>query len=125
MIRFLIDECLTPYLAIVSKIEGYEGEHVNHLRLDGQPDRSIALTAIMREDILVTNNARDLRRIYAGLASHPGLLIILPSVPRREQMSLFRQAIAFIEAQPQIVDQMVVVRRDRTITIEPWPRRAE
>jgi hypothetical protein len=39
-------------------------------------------------------------------------------------MRLFAEVVEFIEAQPTVVDQMVVVRRDGEITIEPWPRSA-
>ena len=81
------------------------------------------MRAIAQGDIVVTNNARDYRRIYARAPAHPGLVIVLQSLARGRQTAAFRGVIAFIEAQPSVVDQMVVVRRDGAIGIEPWPRR--
>lgn len=121
MIRFLIDECLSPFLALTAKQQGYEGVHVRQLGLDGAPDELVASQALAREDIVVTNNARDFRRLYATFTSHPGLVIVLPSLKVDIQVSRFIETIAFIESQPTVVDQMVIVHRDGTITIEPWP----
>jgi predicted nuclease of predicted toxin-antitoxin system len=120
-IRFLIDECLSPYLAITAKQHGYAGEHAVRLDHAGDADGALMGLALKREDILVTNNARDFKRIYRRLVTHPGLVLILPSVNAARQIILFRKVIAFIEAQPAVIDQMVTVRRDGTITIEPWP----
>ena len=79
------------------------------------------MQAVERGDIFVTNNARHYRRLYAKFTRHPGLVIVLPSVPLERQWELFAQVIAFVEEQSSIVDQMVVVRSH---TIEPWPRPA-
>jgi predicted nuclease of predicted toxin-antitoxin system len=123
-IRFLIDECLTSRLCRLAKQRGYAAEHVVLVNLGSTPDSVIAVKAVERGDIFVTNNARHYRRLYAKFTRHPGLVIIMPSVPLDSQMRLFARVVEFIEAQPTVVDQMVVVRRDGEITIEPWPRAA-
>ena len=120
-VRFLIDECLSPELAVTAKQHGYEGAHVRQLQLGSASDDALTRVALEREDIIVTNNARDFRRLYARLAAHPGLVIILPSLAIGLQITCFIDVIAFIEAQPSVIDQMVTVRRDGHITIEPWP----
>lgn len=84
----------------------------------------MAVKAVERGDIFVTNNARHYRRLYAKFTRHPGLVIVLSSVRVTRQMEIFGQVLSFIEGQPSVVDQMVVVRRDGEITIEPWPRLA-
>jgi len=109
-------------LLTVAKEHGYEAEHVLGLSLGSTPDRVIAARALQRQDVFVTNNARDFRRLYAKFRTHPGLVIVLPSVKFGEQMRLFRKIIEFIESQPNIVDQMVTMRNDGAVTIEPWPR---
>lgn len=121
MIRFLIDECLTPNLAGVAKSLGYEARDAVGAGLGQKPDPVLARAALEGDDIFVTNNARDFRRLYARFTRHPGLVLILPSVPMGEQITLFTRVIAFIEAQPNVIDQMVAVRRDGTIAIESWP----
>lgn len=120
-IRFLIDECLSPELAVTAKQQGYEGAHVRQLQPGSPPDCALTRVALEREDIIVTNNARDFRRLYARLATHPGLVIILPSLAIGLQITRSTEVIAFIENQPTVIDQMVTVRRDGRITIEPRP----
>lgn len=123
-IRFLIDECLTGRLCRAAKERGYGAEHVVLINLGSTPDSVIAVKAVERGDIFVTNNARYYRRLYAKFTRHPGLVIIMPSVPLASQLTLFTRVVDFIEEQPTVIDQMVVVRRDGEITIEPWPRPA-
>jgi hypothetical protein len=42
---------------------------------------------------LVTNNAKDFRRLYAREAIHAGLVILLPNVPPAQQRVLFDAAL--------------------------------
>lgn len=70
---FLIDECLTPSLAGLAKNWGYNAEHVTELALRRTPDDLLAAFAVGREALMVTNNARDFRRIYRSLPFHPDL----------------------------------------------------
>jgi hypothetical protein len=111
-------------LCSLAKRFGYAAEHVVQIELASKPDGVIAVRAVERGDIFVTNNARHYRRLYAKFTRHPGLVIILPSVPLAAQLELFRRVMIFVEQQSSVVDQMVVIRRDGAITIEPWPRPA-
>jgi hypothetical protein len=43
--------------------------------------------------VLVTNNASDIRRLYATRSLHAGLVIIVPSINRPAQRQLFRGAL--------------------------------
>lgn len=79
--------------------------------------------ALERQDVVVTNNAWDYRRLYARLRTHPGLVILRPSASLSEQRELFRRVMTFVGTRPDVTDQMVTVRRDGSVTIEPWPRR--
>jgi len=120
MNSFFIDECLTPELVTAAHTRGYEATHVIFLQRDGSPDWVIAQMVLARDDILVTNNARDFLQIYARLELHPGLVIILPSAGRAEQVALFNLAITEIERRPDIVNQVIEVRRDGSVAVLPW-----
>jgi predicted nuclease of predicted toxin-antitoxin system len=117
---FLIDECLTPNLAGLAKEWGYHGEHVNEVALAGSPDSLLAAFAVGREAVLVTNNARDFRRIYKRLPFHPGLIIILPSVAADVQMRLFEHVVRYISEQPEPVNQLIEIDRLERITVREW-----
>lgn len=77
--RFLFDECLSPDLAQLAHSLGFEAFHVRDLHRLGSSDPSLALLAIERNYVFVTNNRIDFTQIYRKLELHPGLVIILPS----------------------------------------------
>ncbi len=70
--------------------------------------------------VLVTNNGRDFRRLYRRFRRHPGLMLLLPSVPWREQVTLFEKLLRFIEEKESVVDQLVQIDRHGRITVQEW-----
>ena len=59
------------------------------LGLSGEPDRNIVRRAVADDMTLVTNNARDFRRLYAREPLHAGLVIVVPQVTPVRQRILF------------------------------------
>jgi predicted nuclease of predicted toxin-antitoxin system len=76
----LIDDCLHRVLAQVARDHGYDAAHITTVGMASTPDKMIAERAVQTGAIMVTNDARDYRRLYARFVSHPGLVIMLPSV---------------------------------------------
>ena len=117
---FLIDECLTPKLVAAAHIRGYDATHVTFLqgrrytRLGHRPSDSD------RDDIFVTNNARDFLQLYARLEIHPGLVIIFPAVKRAPQIELFTHVLDFIEQHPDVMNKLVQIDSNGSITFDPW-----
>jgi hypothetical protein len=63
------------------------------------------LRVIGEEDwILVTNNAIEFRGRYRNPEIHPGIIFILPSVPRAQQRELFSAALDEIQRSPDLVN---------------------
>lgn len=73
---FLIDECLSPDLAEAARGRGFHALHVNWANLRRKSDRHVALYALDRNLILVTNNTVDFENIYRAKEIHPGLIFI-------------------------------------------------
>lgn len=119
--RFLIDECLSPRLAEAAAGLA-EVVHVNFRGLAGQPDGAIARWCVEHDHVLVTNNGGDFRRHYAGVGLHPGLVILLPSVERDRQCRLFRTALPAIVTRPDLVNTLVEISLEGTLTIIDWPK---
>src|ERR1700723_4222488 len=102
--RFLVDENLSVLLPQTAHAHGYEATHVNHLGLRQAKDWDI-LNVVAEEDwILVTNNAIEFRGRYQRLAVHPGVVFVLPAVPRAQQVELFSAALDAIERFPDMVN---------------------
>jgi hypothetical protein len=63
------------------------------------------LRVIGKEDwVLVTNNAIEFRLRYQRLQVHPGVIFLLPAVPRAQQIELFSVALDAIEHSLDIVN---------------------
>ncbi|MQA90247.1 MAG: toxin-antitoxin system, toxin component, PIN family protein [Gemmatimonas sp.] len=108
MIQFLIDECLTPKLVEVANRFGYVAYHVVHRGWTGKEDPEIL--AYMREEslTLVTNNWRDFGPMLRREEIHPGAIVI-PDLPRAEQIVAFERALRAIEASDPPADMVNTV----------------
>lgn len=102
--RFLVDENLSVLLPEVAHARGYEATHINHYGLRTSKDWDI-LKIVAEEDwILVTNNAFEFRGRYQRLEIHPGVVFLIPSVPRLQQVELFSAALDAIGTSPEMVN---------------------
>jgi predicted nuclease of predicted toxin-antitoxin system len=94
-VKLLIDECLFPQLAARLNAAGrYDAVHSVHVGRRGEPDHRVVERCIAEDRIIVTENARDFRRLIGGSELHPGL-IILPALTGKEHGRRFRQSSHF------------------------------
>ncbi len=68
----LIDECLHTSLTEVANRAGFEAHHVNWRGWSGLTDRKLLELVVREEFVLVTNNARDFRKLMAEAELHAG-----------------------------------------------------
>jgi predicted nuclease of predicted toxin-antitoxin system len=87
---FLIDECLHTSLVSVAQEQKHEAHHVVYLGMQGWKDHDVLRRVEERDFTLVTNNAVDFRRLYARVAIHAGLVIVIPNVVPSLQRELLR-----------------------------------
>jgi hypothetical protein len=59
--------------------------------------------------VLVTNNAFEFRSRYRTIEVHPGVIFLLPSVPREQQLMLFDAALDEVSINPDLVNQALDV----------------
>ena len=107
--RLLIDECLSPALVRLAQTSGHEAYHLAHIGRAGFEDWQIVELALVRDMVLVTNNASDFRRLYATQKLHPGLVILVPNVEREIQLRLFRASLARLRAIGELVNKALEV----------------
>jgi predicted nuclease of predicted toxin-antitoxin system len=99
-----VDENLSVLLPEVAHARRYEATHINHYGLRTSKDWDI-LKVVAEEDwILVTNNAFEFRGRYQKLEMHPGVVFLIPSVPRLQQLELFSAALDAIGKSPEMVN---------------------
>jgi hypothetical protein len=118
---FLFDECLTPTLRSVAHEFGHFGFPVTHLDREGESDESLAILAVDRDYVVVTNNRIDFKRIYKRFDLHAGLVVIIPSVARDEQCTLFAKVLVALSPLSDIVNKLVEVDSEGRVTFTDWP----
>jgi predicted nuclease of predicted toxin-antitoxin system len=122
-LRFLIDECISSSLLQAAYTAGHGAQHVTRLGKSGASDQELARYAAEQDLIIVTNNARDFRKLMETVDVHPGLVIIVPNVISSDQRKLFDNALAWIREQTlaDLVNQVVEVDFD-DVTIYDLPQ---
>jgi predicted nuclease of predicted toxin-antitoxin system len=131
---YLIDENLSPGLALGAQARGSRAFHASWVGLRGASDSKIAAYAIARDLILVTNDLVDFRRIYSRKGLHPGLIFLTVSdiavMDREAQHHMFGAALDSAMANEPVNEAITVVlsenaRGDWVIEVRraPLPRR--
>lgn len=123
--KLFIDECLSPQLALRLNATGrYDAAHPLHVGRRGEPDHRVLERCIAEDRVIVTENARDFRRLIGKIELHPGL-IILPAIDREGTWKLLESALAFIrergEPMSVMVNRVVEVDESGVMTISPLP----
>jgi hypothetical protein len=118
----LIDECLSPRLVGVAKRRGHQSFHVVWINREGYPDWELAALIAERGYAFVTNNRRDFLRLYASMEIHSGLIIIVPTVDREEQIRLFELALDAAEQRDSLVNLLIEVHADGTVDVRDWSK---
>jgi predicted nuclease of predicted toxin-antitoxin system len=81
-VRFFIDECLSPQIARRLNESGqHDAVHPLDIGRRGEADSIVVARCIAEDRIIVTENARDFRKLVARETIHPGL-IVMPCVDR-------------------------------------------
>jgi predicted nuclease of predicted toxin-antitoxin system len=132
-IKFLIDENLSPELALMANARGFVSLHVAWSRLRRASDAKVARYAVSNNMILVTNDLHDFGRIYQRKDLHPGIVFL--RYMTNELMSLEAQRHMFEGALEQVevsepINEAILIRLDemedgdwrRMVVRYPLPR---
>lgn len=108
-LRFLVDENLSVVLPETAHARGYEATHVNHYGLHQAKDWDILQIVEAEDWVLVTSNVIEFRGRFRNMEMHPGVIFIVPVVPRAQQIELFSAALDSIADFPEMVNIAVEV----------------
>ena len=105
--KLFIDECLSPRLALwLNEAGEHDAVHPLHVGRRGLPDHAVLAWCLDEDRTIVTENARDFRKLVGRTELHPGL-IVLPALSREETWRLLQVAIAFLIERGEPSDVMV------------------
>ncbi len=99
-VRLLLDENLSPSIAVVLCSEGVDVSHIRDRGLNGATDQVVMQRAYDEDRILVTANVCDFDKLARATDLHAGVVLLEDgALLRSEQEQVVRDAIAAIEVE--------------------------
>ena len=123
--KLFIDECLSPRLALwLNETGEHDAVHPLHVGRRGLPDHAVLAWCLDEDRTIVTENARDFRKLVGRTELHPGL-IVLPALSREETWRLLQAAISYLiergEPSDLMVNRVLEVGGDGTMALYDLP----
>jgi predicted nuclease of predicted toxin-antitoxin system len=98
--RILLDENLSPTIAILLCNQGIDATHVRDRGLNGAPDSEVFELAFVEDRVVVTLNVSDFVKLARARAVHAGLVLIEQGgLKRDEQFRIVLRALAVIHSE--------------------------
>lgn len=94
--KLLLDEHLSPSIAVVLRAEGVDVAHVRDRALNGQPDTVVFERAYVEDRIIVTINVTDFIKLARARDVHAGLVLLEEGGTRMEQLEVVRRALVLV-----------------------------
>ena len=96
--QLLIDENLSPRLALWACQLGYPAEAAVHVGLAGASDDCVFSQAFNRDQVVVTVNVGDFMTLAAGIDLHPGVIALREAeLSSEQQWQRLKGALAYAE----------------------------
>lgn len=121
MVKLLLDENLSPRVAVVLRSEGHDIVHLRERGRLGIADADVLDLAFAEDRVLVTANVGDFRRLAAAREVHAGIVLLADGGLRRdEQCDLLRRVIGLL-GDDDLVNRALSVALDGRLSIEELP----
>lgn len=105
--KLFIDESLSPRIAErLNKTGMHDAIHPLHVGRRGESDHRVMARCVEEDRVIVTQNARDFRKLIGTVKLHPGLIIV-PAVDRERTWSCLQAMIAYLEVRGEAADVIV------------------
>jgi predicted nuclease of predicted toxin-antitoxin system len=121
-VKLLLDENLSPKVAeALTRDDGLDACHIRDRGLLGATDPEVLERAFGEDRIFVTKNVGDFEKLARARELHAGIVLIEQGdLTREEQLGLMRRIAAELEG-TDLVNRVLRVGLDGTMTIEPMP----
>jgi predicted nuclease of predicted toxin-antitoxin system len=123
--KLLLDENLSPRVAIELRTDGHDAVHIRERGRLGTSDAAVLELAFVEDRILVTANVADFRKLAAAREVHAGIILLLDGGLRRdEQLEVLRRVIVALETAGDLVNRALTVAVDGGFSLEELPMSA-
>lgn len=120
--KLLLDENLSPKVAEWLRQDGVDAVHLRDRGLLHLPDHRVLERAYEEDRVLVTANVADFVKLAQARDLHAGILLIEDGgLLRDEQLEVVRRALEAIKEVPDMVNRLLRVALDRTMSFEEIP----
>lgn len=122
MVKLLLDENLSPRVAIELRADGHDAVHLRERGRLGIADPEVLELAFAEDRVLVTANVADFRKLAAARDLHAGIVLLLDGGLRRdEQLEVLRRVMVALEGDDDLVNRLLTVALDGGFSIEEVP----
>ncbi len=119
--KLLLDENLSPHVAMVLRAEGHDVVHVRERGMLGATDQAVLEKAFTEDRVLATMNVADFEKLATARELHAGVVLITPGgLLRDEQLRVLRPVIAALQNE-DLVNRALRAELDGPLTFEPMP----
>jgi predicted nuclease of predicted toxin-antitoxin system len=94
--KLLLDEHLSPSIAVVLRSHGVDVAHVRDRALNGSSDAEVFECAFVEDRVVVTINVVDFVRLARARGLHAGLVLLEEGGTRDEQLLIVQRALDLI-----------------------------
>lgn len=123
VLRCLLDENLSPRVAVQLRVDGHDAVHVRDRSLLGEPDPVVLERAFEEDRIFVSANVLDFRKLAVARELHSGLILIEDGGLRRdEQLELMQRLVPVLLGLGDLVNRVLTVRLDGELIVEELPK---
>ena len=120
--KLLLDENLSPAAAVALIADGIDACHVRDRGILGATDQELLERAYQEDRVLVTSNVVDFDKLARAREIHAGIVLVERSgLLRSEQIELIRNIAAAISEHGAMVNEVLRVGEDDSMTFETVP----
>ncbi len=119
-VKLLLDENISPWVAHrLCKEDGIDACGIRDRGLLAASDPEVLEYAFKEDRILVTKNVDDFDKLARSRELHAGIILLEEGgLPRTGQLRVIRRAVASLEARADMVNCVMRVAADETVTFE-------
>jgi predicted nuclease of predicted toxin-antitoxin system len=122
MHKLLLDENLSPWVALHLQQEGRDVAHIRDRGMLGEPDHVVLERAFAEDRVFVTANVGDFRRLAAAREIHAGIVLLEDgALNRHEQLEVLRRVLNALDGESDLVNRALVVTLDGGLDVEEIP----
>jgi predicted nuclease of predicted toxin-antitoxin system len=123
-VKLLLDENRSPAAATALVADGIDACHVRDRGILGAGDLEVLERAYHEDRVLVTSNVDDFAKLASARELHAGIVLVEKAGLRRdEQIALLRKVAATLVRHGSMVNELLRVGDDESMTFESSPAR--